>query len=99
MRAKLFFTLFFIFSCSTTTHEVPTPLFSKKQLWDKGAMVSAANPHAVDAAVDSCLPGSRMAQRAAGPGCRLPAGNGGLQDRHPPGPGPDSRDKLVNLVT
>tara|TARA_B100000945_G_scaffold74788_1_gene57563 strand:+ start:4639 stop:6381 length:1743 start_codon:yes stop_codon:yes gene_type:complete len=52
MRAKLFFTLFFIFSCSTTTHEVPTPLFSKKQLWDKGAMVSAANPHAVDAAVD-----------------------------------------------
>ena len=52
MRAKLFFTLFFIFSCSSTTHEVPTPLFSKKQLWDKGAMVSAANPHAVDAAVD-----------------------------------------------
>ena len=51
MRAKLFFTLFFIFSCSSTTHEVPTPLFSKKQLWDKGAMVSAANPHAVDAAI------------------------------------------------
>ena len=69
MRAKLFFILFFIFSCSSTTHEVPTPLFSKKQLWDKGSMVSAANPHAVDAAVDILNMGGSAVDAAIGACC------------------------------
>ena len=51
MRTQ-FYLFLFLLSCSTTAPETPTPMSQKKTLWDKGAMVSAANPHAVNAAVD-----------------------------------------------
>ena len=51
MRTQ-FYLFLFLLSCSTTAPETPTPMSEKKTLWDKGAMVSAANPHAVNAAVD-----------------------------------------------
>ena len=43
---------FFIFSCTTSSIERPSAGRLKSTVWDKGAMVSAANPHAVDAAVE-----------------------------------------------
>ena len=43
---------FFIFSCTTSSIERPSAGRLKMTVWDKGAMVSAANPHAVDAAVE-----------------------------------------------
>ena len=43
---------FFIFSCTTSSIERPSAGRLKRTVWDKGAMVSAANPHAVDAAVE-----------------------------------------------
>ena len=43
---------FFIFSCTTSSVERPAAGTMKRTVWDKGAMVSAANPHAVDAAVE-----------------------------------------------
>ena len=51
MRTQ-FYLFLFLLSCSTTAPEKPSPMSEKKTLWDKGAMVSAANPHAVNAAVD-----------------------------------------------
>ena len=43
---------FFIFSCTISSIERPSAGRLKMTVWDKGAMVSAANPHAVDAAVE-----------------------------------------------
>ena len=50
MKTKLSLVAFFVLSCSGTMPEVPTPFPEKRLSWNKGAMVSAANPHAVDAA-------------------------------------------------
>jgi len=52
MKTKLSLVALFLLSCSGTMPEVPTPFSEKRLSWNKGAMVSAANPHAVDAAVE-----------------------------------------------
>ena len=52
MKVVLTLISFFIFSCATSSVEKPAAYGSKRTVWDKGAMVSAANPHAVDAAVE-----------------------------------------------
>jgi len=52
MKVKLALICFFIYSCTTTSVERPATANSKRVVWDKGAMVSAANPYAVDAAVE-----------------------------------------------
>ena len=52
MRINLIIITFIVFSCTNNSYERPTPETAKRMDWDKGAMVSAANPHAVDAAVD-----------------------------------------------
>jgi len=52
MKLKLFLISFIIFSCTTSSIERPVASNSKRSVWDKGAMVSAANPHAVDAAIE-----------------------------------------------
>ena len=52
MKVVLTLISFFIFSCATSSVEKPAAHGSKRTVWDKGAMVSAANPHAVDAAVE-----------------------------------------------
>ena len=51
MKVTLVLASFFIFSCTAPPSERPISSGSKRIIWDKGAMVSAANPHAVDAAV------------------------------------------------
>ena len=51
MKATLVLISFFIFSCTSSSIERPVSGRSKINIWDKGAMVSAANPHAVDAAI------------------------------------------------
>jgi len=51
MKATLVLISFFIFSCTSSSIERPVSGSSKINIWDKGAMVSAANPHAVDAAI------------------------------------------------
>ena len=52
MKTKLSLVALFLLSCSGTMPEVPMPFSEKRLSWNKGAMVSAANPHAVDAAVE-----------------------------------------------
>ena len=52
MRINLIIITFIVFSCTNNSYERPTPETAKRMDWGKGAMVSAANPHAVDAAVD-----------------------------------------------
>ena len=52
MKLKIVLISFGIFSCTTSPIERPVASNSKRSTWDKGAMVSAANPHAVDAAVE-----------------------------------------------
>ena len=52
MKVLLNLISFFIFSCTTSSIERPSAGRLKMTVWDKGAMVCAANPHAVDAAVE-----------------------------------------------
>ena len=52
MKLKIVLISLGIFSCTTSPIERPVASNSKRSTWDKGAMVSAANPHAVDAAVE-----------------------------------------------